>query len=186
MEQSNPFTRNTYPNLFDHPSMGSSYHNGRVASLGPVKDLFPVADSRYPAYTATVNDGRLVTDYRPQCSKNVPVGEQFYTKKWMIGHAEDLMEEARKRQVERTGAALPMSNTVPPPAAVVHSTPFYSEVQPTQWKGGIGVERADSKAPALFGTFQYEPTISEMQANRKNIGVTVREEGGRNSKRGAF
>jgi len=52
--------------------------------------------------------------------------------------------------------------------------------------GGLGVERANASAPDLFGTFSYEPTISEMQNNRKNIGMTVREEGGRNSKRGGF
>jgi hypothetical protein len=102
----------------------------------------------------------------------------------MISHGNELMDESRKRQVEWTGAALPMANTVPPAAAVVHSTPFYSEVNPTNLLGGIGVERANAEAPAMFGAFIYHPTISEMQSNRKNISVTTREEGGRNSKRG--
>ena len=186
MEHSNPFTRDTYPNLFEHSSVGSAYHHGRAASLALGKDLFPAPDRRYPAFAAAINDGRLVTDYRPQCTKNIPVGDQFHTKKWMIQNGEALMEEARKRQVERTGAAIPTIDTSPLPAGIVHSTPFQSEIHPTNWKGGLGVERADSKAPALFGTFQYEPTISERQANRKNIAMTTREEGGRNSKRGTF
>jgi hypothetical protein len=186
MEQSNPFTRNTSPNLFEHPSMGSSYHNARAASLGSVKDLFPVADSRYPAFAATVNDGRLVTDYRPQCTKNIRPALQFSTKAWLINHATEIMEEARQRQVEWSGASLPMANTVPPPAAVVHSTPFYSEVNHTYMKGGLGVERANAKAPPLFGTYEYEPTMQEMRMNRKNIALTQHREGGRNSSRGNF
>ena len=186
MEHSNPFTRDTYPNLFEHSSVGSAYHHGRAASLALGKDLFPAPDSRYPAFAAAINDGRLVTDYRPQCSKNIRTGQQFYTKKWMIGHGSELMDESRRRQVEWTGAALPMANTMPPPAAVVHSTPFYSEVNPTNLLGGLGVERANAKCPPMFGAFSYAPTIAEMQNNRKNIAVTTREEGGRNSKRGQF
>jgi len=182
----NQFTRDTYPNLFNRPLFGTEYRGAREAALAPVKDIMPVQDVRYPAFAAPLEDGRLVTDYRPQCSKNVRTGQQFYTKKWMINHGSELMDESRKRQVEWSGAALPMANTVPPPAAVVHSTPFYSEVNATNLMGGLGVERANASAPDLFGTFSYEPTISEMQNNRKNIGMTVREEGGRNSKRGGF
>jgi len=104
----------------------------------------------------------------------------------MIRHGEDMIEESRQRQVEWSGASLPMSNTVPPPAAMVHSTPFDSEISATGLYMGIGVERADAAAPPLFGTFAYEPTIAEMQMNRKNISLTTRQEGGRNSKRGNF
>jgi hypothetical protein len=59
-------------------------------------------------------------------------------------------------------------------------------VNPTYWKGGLGVERANADSPDLFGTFTYAPSISEIQNNRKNISMTTREEGGRNSKRGQF
>jgi len=186
MERSNPFTRNTTPHLFDRPSVGEEYRDARHAALDSSHDSVPAPDSRYPAFAAATQDGRLVTDYRPQCTKNIRTGAQFQTKMWMIHHAESLMEEARQRHVERTGASLPMAQTVPPPAAMVHSTPFTSEVNPTGWAGGIGVERADAKAPSLFGTFSYEPTLFEMQSHRKNIAVTTREEGGRNSKRGRY
>ena len=181
----NEFTRDTSPNLFTHPSFGTEYRGAREAALAPA-NVTPARDSRYPARAAALEDGRLVTDYRPQCSKNIRTGQQFYTKKWMIGHGEELMDESRKRQVEWSGAALPMANTMPPPAAVVHSTPFYSEVNPTYLQGGWGVERANAKCPPMFGAFEYTPTISEMQNNRKNIAGTTREEGGRNSKRGMF
>ena len=177
------FTKDTRPNLFNNLSFGTEYKGVRKAVM---KDIYPARDSRYPAYAAPLDDARFVTDYRPKCSKNIPAGDQYNTKLWMINHATDLMEESRKRQVEWTGTSLAMANTVPPPASIVSSTPFYSESHETGLKDGIGVERANTPAPMLFGTFQYEPTMSEIQNNRKNIGLTSYYEGGRNSKRGVF
>ena len=176
------FTRDTRPNLFNNPSFGTEY----TASKNVFKDAYPARDARYPSYAAPLDDARFVTDYRPKCTKNITPVYQFNTKLWMINHATDVMDESRKRQVEWTGASLAMANTVPPPANIVHSTPFYSEVNATGFKNGIGVERADAKAPMLFGTFQFEPTMSEIQNNRKNIGLNTFYEGGRNSKRGVF
>lgn len=150
----------------------------------PDRNTHPTRDNRYPAYTANMSDARLVTDYRPKCTKNVTAGQQFHTKLWMIHHATDLMGESRRRQVEWTGAALPMANTAPPPAAYVHSTPFESEMVSTHFRGGLGIERADSHAVPLFGTFAPSSTIAELQANRKSIAGTQVYEGGRNSIRG--
>lgn len=165
-------------------SMGSEYHNAYRASFSNVSAQGAVPDNRYPARAAALEDGRVVTDYRPQCSKNVRTGQQFYTKLWMINHADELMEESRKRQVNGVGASLPMANTIPPPAAIVHSTPFYSEVTPAYYEHGIGVERADAAAPELFGTFSYEPSLASLRMNHKKIQTTLRQEGGRNSSRG--
>ena len=172
-------TSTSFPSL----AWGTEYRTAE-RSQPPMKDMFPVRDARYPAYAGVMSDGRQVTDYRPQCSKNVAPHAQFHTKRWMIQHADHLMEEARRRQVEWSGASLPMANTVPPPARVVHSTPFSSVATNTNLKHGHGVERADAQAPPLFGTFFYEPTMSEIQNNRKNIHGTTIQEGGRNSKRG--
>jgi hypothetical protein len=166
------------------PSVGSEYHNAYRASFPGTAIQRIVPDSRYPARAAALEDGRVVTDYRPQCSKNIRTGQQFHTKIWMINHAEALMEESRKRQVNGLGSSLPMANTVPPPAAIVHSTPFYSEVTPAYFQHGIGVERANAAAPDLFGTFSYEPSLESLRMNRKNIQTTLRQEGGRNSSRG--
>jgi hypothetical protein len=182
----NGFSQNTQPTLFNGPSFGPEYRAGLQVNLPPAKDVYPARDNRYPAYAAPLEDGRLVTDYRPQCTKNIRPGQQFYTKMWMVHHATDVIHESRQRQVEWTGASLPLANTVPPPAAIVHSTPFYSEVNATNMNNGIGVERANTPAPELFGTFWYDPTISELQNNRKNIAVTTRYEGGRNSVRGKY
>jgi hypothetical protein len=180
----NKFSKNTHPNLFNDPSFGSVYNSANHAFVQPAKEISPARDTRYPAYAAALADGRLVTDYRSQCSKNVKAGNQFHTKLWLIHHSEEIMDESRRRQVEWSGASLGMANTVPPPATIVHSTPFYSEANPTHLYDGIGVERADAKAPELFGTFRHEPTMAEIQNNRKNIATTQFYEGGRNSRRG--
>lgn len=180
------FSQNTHPNLYTTPQFGTEYLAARKAAVPPAKDVYPARDDRYPAYAGPMADGRLVTDYRPHCSKNIRAGEQYYTKLWMIHHTDEMMDESRRRQVEWSGASLPLANTVPPPADVVHSNPFYSEVNATNLPTGIGIERADAKAPMLFGTFQYEPTMDEIRNNRKNIALTTRQEGGRNSVRGVI
>ena len=182
----NRFSKDTHPALYQNSSTGTEYMAAHKAYIPPVKDVYPARDARYPAYAAAIEDGRMVTDYRPQCSKNVKAGHQFHTKLWLIHHAEEMMDESRRRQVEWSGASLAMANTVPPPAAIVHSSPFYSEATPTYLQNGIGTERANADAPELFGTYMYEPTMAEIQNNRKNIGVTTFFEGGRNSKRGKF
>lgn len=186
MEYHQPFSGNTSPYLFDAPPMGSAYQEAHRVAFGEPKETSPARDARYPAYAATMSDGRLVTDYRPQCTKNVRAGHQFYTKHWMIQHGEQMMEESRRRQVEWTGASLPMANTVPPPAGIVHSTPFQSEIHLTNLPLGLGIERADAQAPPLFGTFEYEPSMTELRANRKETQLTTYSEGGRNSRRGTY
>lgn len=178
------FIRPTQPNYFSKAQpFGKEYNNYREQYVPP-KTTQPVRNSRYPAYAGIAEDARLVTDYRPHCTQNTPAGSQFSTKQWMIHHADSLMQVSRKRQSEWTGASLPMSNTVPPPADIVHSTPFISEIQPSGAPFGIGVERADAKAPALFGTFQIPPSRGEIMNNKKHIGITSHYEGGRNSLRG--
>jgi hypothetical protein len=180
------FSKDTQPNLFTNPAFGSEYRAAQQAYIPPAKDVYPARDNRYPAYAGPMADGRLVTDYRPHCSKNIRPALQYNTKQWLIHHASDVMDESRRRQVEWSGASFALANTVPPPAEVVHSNPFYSEVNPTHATNGIGVERANTPCPDLFGTFTYSPTMSEIQNNRKNIQLTQFYEGGRNSPRGIF
>lgn len=151
------FRKDTRPNLFSTPSFGTEYRAAHEAAIAPAKDVYPARDPRYPAYAGPMQDGRLVTDYRPQCSKNIRPEAQNSTKLWMIHHADELMDESRRRQVEWSGASLPMANTVPPPANIVHSNPFYSEVVPTQLPTGLGVERANAAAPMLLEHLNISP-----------------------------
>ena len=174
----------TQPNLFYTPPYGAAYQLGMRSANAPNKVLEPAIDNRYPAFAAQMQDGRLVTDYRNHCSRNIPAGSQFATKQWMVTHGEDIIRMSRQRQAEWTGAALGLANTVPPPADIVHSTPFNSEVMPTGAAAGIGVARADAAAPDLFGTFTVAPSLAETRANKKNIATTTKYEGGRNSLRG--
>ena len=184
MELDQPgFIRDTRPNLYHNKAFGTEYNAAQKAYSN---NAYPAKDNRYASYAGPMQDARLVTDYRPKCTKNITPDIQFNTKLWMVHHATEMIDESRRRQVEWTGASLTMANTVPPPADIVHSNPFYSEVNPTGLHNGIGVERANALAPTLFGTFSYEPTISEIQNNRKNIGLTSYYEGGRNSVRGVF
>lgn len=178
------FSRDTFPNLYNRPVFGTEFNSAENAYNVPKKDNYPTRDQRYPAYSAPMQDARLVTDYRPQCSKNIKPGNQFYTKLWLINHADTLIDESRRRQVEWTGASLIMANTVPPPENIVHSNPFYSEISKTGFKNGQGIERSNTPAPQLFGTFTFEPTMTEIRNNRKNIGLTQYYEGGRNTPRG--
>ena len=180
------FSRDTLPNLYHNLPFGTEYRGAQKAYVPSVKDVYPARDSRYPAFAAPQQDARLVTDYRPKCTKNIHPNAQYNTKLWLIHHTDEIMDESRRRQVEWTGASLAMANTVPPPAGIVHSNPFYSEINPTGLQNGIGIERATGPAPSLFGTFTYEPTMDEIRNNRKNIKVTSYYEGGRNSPRGVF
>lgn len=179
------FNRITRPNYYGQQQVfGKEYRNVRTEFVPP-KSTEPIPDSRYPAYAGMAEDARLITDYRPHCYQNTPAGTQFSTKQWMIHHAGSLMDLSRQRQSEWTGASLPMANTVPPPAIIAHSTPFTNELQNSGAPFGIGTERSDAKAPALFGTFRIPPTRDELMNNKKRIGLTVKYEGGRNSLRGS-
>ena len=139
----------------------------------------PTADVRFPHWAAPMSDGRLTTDYRPNCAKNVATGSQYGTKQWMIHSADSIMKESRERQARRTGAGTPFdSSVVPPPAAIVKCTPFVCAILPVS-KRGIGIERED-ECPSLFGTFaESGATGSSVPPSR-----TRRYEGGRNAPRG--
>ena len=65
------FSQNTHPSLFTTPEFGTEYLAARKAYVPPVQDVYPARDDRYPAYAGKMQDGRLVTDYRPKCSKNI-------------------------------------------------------------------------------------------------------------------
>lgn len=184
-QQHSGFSKNTYPDLYNKNIFGSSYNIAQKAYVPITKQSYPARDNRYPAYTGQMEDGRFITDYRPQCSKNIETGNQYNTKLWLINHSDYIINESRKRQVELTGASLAMANTVPPPANIVHSNAFYSEIQPSGYSSGIGVERSNNSTPDLFGTFKYAPTMTEIQNNRKNISFTSTYEGGRNTPRGS-
>jgi len=130
-----------------------------------------------------MEDGRLVTEYKNHCSRNIPAGQQFPTKEWMTKNAIELIRLSRERLDYQTGAIYGLDATVlPPPAVIVMCQTDDCFRIPTQLEGGIGLERADSIAPELFGT--WDPVKLGATAPLPEVEVTQRYEGGRNTPRG--
>lgn len=147
----------------------------------PIKNTQPTPDNRYPQIAAQMDDGRLVTDYRPNCSKNVAAGQQFATRKWMQKNGSELIHLSRKRQAEATGAGTVYDSRIEaaPLAYVMCDQSDCGLIAGTP--GGIGIERKD-KAPKLFGTF----AASVPGEVRDSPMLTKVYEGGRNTVRGRF
>ena len=168
------FRKTTDPNYY----VKSQHAEPRIQPANRMS--LPTQDTRFPGYAARAEDGRMITDYRPRCSQNVPAGSQYATKNWMVHEADSIIEVSRKRQATYTGAIYGTDNSVVPRAEMgVKCVPMgceYSDVT----TGGIGVERMD-KAPELFGTFSY-PTMAPPPAPK--TALTTQFEGGRNTVRG--
>jgi hypothetical protein len=179
------FRYQTDPNYYNYsPSTADLIREANRQQIGGAKGTEPARDSRYPAYAAPMSDGRLVTDYRPKCSRNITAGQQFDTKQWMVHNAMEIMDTSRRRQVEWTGGNLMQPVLAPPPADVISVDADVVNVIPSGLPGGIGVQRANETTPDLFGTFQYMPSSSEEMHNKKRICTTSFFEGGRNTPRG--
>lgn len=147
------------------------------------RNTFPSPDSRFPGYAAPMEDGRLVTDYRPHCSENVPAGVQFPVKEWITKNAEQIMQLSRDRQVQMTGAIYGDDpSVVPPPVSLVKCDKVDCAFLPADTINGIGTERVYDKAPELFGTFE----LPRQRAPKANVGLNRHFENGRNSPRGRF
>lgn len=161
----------------------SSYEAEKVANRTTVstRNTQPSIDSRFPGWAAPMEDGRLVTDYRPHCNQNIPAGKQFATKEWIQTNSEDLIEISRARYAQSTGAIYAYDMTVEaPPESLVKCDKVGCEFMPSGKYNGIGTERVYDRAPELFGTY----TVTKLKAPSPRIGLNQRFEGGRNSWRG--
>lgn len=180
---SNNFRYGTDPNYYSYkPSRSDIRQQAAHQPIGSTVE--PARDPRYPAYAGLMSDGRLVTDYRPKCSKNIRVGDQFDTKQWMQNNAVQIIETSRRRQVEWSGASLPQPDLAPPPANAAVANADRVDVLETGIPGGLGIQRANDVTPELFGTFTYMPTLQEEMHNKSNTKLTTYYEGGRNTPRG--
>lgn len=169
--------------LFRLPTNPNYYPAGNPFDIS-AKGRFTQAPSpnpRFPGYAAQMSDGRLVTDYQPECSKNVPTGRQFATKEWMVKNATEIIRVGRERYAQQTGANYEQAETVPPPAVLVECTTADCSRRTTGAPGGIGVERIGSAAPPLFGTWESNMPVA---APRPVARRTTVYEGGRNTIRG--
>lgn len=142
----------------------------------------PAPDARFPGWAAPLADGRLVTDYRPHCYRDVPAGYQFAATQFIQHNTDDIINVSRRRQAEQAGAVYPFDRTVvPPPANTNTCTPMGCELEVTGARLGIGMEREGAEAPPLFGTFTFPPTRPQPAPK---VALTHVYEGGRNTVRG--
>ena len=137
-------------------------------------------DSRYSAYAAPLEDGRLVTDYRQSCVTRASPGEQFATKNWTVHNADDIIRISRSRQVQTTGHSLGTAKTEVAPAIIQRCGTTGCEFIGSGMVMGLGIEREDI-APQLFGTFTVNPTATTSAANVKHIDLNTTVEYGRNT-----
>jgi hypothetical protein len=129
-----------------------------------------------------MEDGRLVTSYQNHCSQNIPTGSQFATRVWMVHNADEIIKVSRDRAAQQNGAIYGLDPTVVPSlASIVSCTRSECSRTSTNIEGGIGMARALTDVPELFGTWDARiPTVTP----KPNISVTSRYEGGRNTPRG--
>lgn len=161
----------------------SRYEAERVANKTTVstRNTQPSMDSRFPGWAAPMEDGRLVTDYRPHCNQNIPAGKQFATKEWITTNTDDVIAISRQRYAQATGAIYAFDmNVEAPPESLVKCDKTTCEFMPSGKYNGIGTERVYDKAPELFGTYQ----VTKVKAPAPHVGLNPRFEGGRNSWRG--
>ena len=173
--------------LFRLPTNPNFY--AAIASADPFdseqhrQSQLPAPDSRFPGWAGKMADGRLVTDYRNNCSQNIPTGSQFATKEWMTKNAVEIIRLGRERMAEQTGSLYGLDpSVVPPPALIVKCKTNDCERHVTNADGGIGTERADAEAPELFGTWTSQAFSG---APKPLLQTTTRFEGGRNTPRGS-
>jgi hypothetical protein len=137
-------------------------------------------DARFTAYAAPMSDGRLVTDYRDKCVTRAPPGSQYAVKNWIVHNTDEIIRLSRDRQVQMTGQSLGTAATELPPAEIQQCTPERCEIVSSGYNGGIGIERAD-KAPPLFGTFTFPPTVEVKAHNQERTSLNRSIQYGRNT-----
>lgn len=174
------------PQEYESPSYGASM-NAR-----PLPELYqnfaktmPTPDNRYSDYASQMSDGRLVTDYRPNCSTRAPYGHQNATKAWLIENSEEVARVSRMRQATYTGAVYGARYVGPKPAAVQTCTAYGCKTETYDESANrLGKERMNASAApedAYPGTFDPTSVFAGVKKSSAHIQLTRRFEGGRNT-----
>lgn len=177
------------PQDYEVPTLGSvmgarPFFEGGAVNAGVKQDYpktVPTPDNRYSEYAGNMADGRIATDYRPNCVSRAPYGHQNATKEWLVKNADEVVHVSRIRQAETSGAIYGARYYGPKPEAVQHVTAYSSKVREVASGSGLGTERAQATAApadAYFGSF--DPTQFNLTKPAKHIGLTRRSEGGAN------
>jgi hypothetical protein len=140
----------------------------------------PVEDSRYPAYAAPMSDGREFTDYRERCVTYAPPKYHNPVRHWMARNGDEIMRTARRRQAQNTGAVLGTADTEARFEKTQYCTPLGCTISTSDYTG-VGIQTMNQTCPELFGTFEFPADPDVIWANRKNISLTTKSEGGVNT-----
>lgn len=174
------FRRTTDPNFYENVPVGYDAKRTAYKTAVSNRNTLPSPDPRFPGYAGIMEDGRLVTDYRPHCNQNIPAGSQYGVKEWMVKNTPSIIDVSRTRQAQVTGAIYKDDPTVVPnPLATVKCTKTECEYRAYD-EMGIGIER-DDKAPELFGTFTV---LGRIHPPPSKTSLTTTYEVGRNTVRG--
>ena len=147
------------------------------------KSTAPTPDNRYPGYASIMEDGRLLTDYRTNCSQNLPTGTQYPSRLWLQHNANTIIALSRDRLAKETGAGKSYDASIElPPIGYVMCDIAGCGYIPSRNPRGLGIERKDRAAP-LFGTWAQS---SPVYAKKDPLMLTKNYEGGRNTPRGFF
>ena len=177
----NGFRKAQEPYFFSDPSNIQIENQAKAIEVAS-KTSLPSSDNRYPGFAAQMNDGRIITDYRPNCSLNMPTGTQFATRRWLQTNAETIISLSRERQAAASGAGKSYDASIElDPIGYVICDEAMCGYTPSGNPFGIGIERMDKAAP-LFGTFTRSYPVSKHDEPQ----LTSFYEGGRNSIRGQF
>ena len=173
------FRKQTTPNLV--PPVSQTVTQKAVDRVeAETKMTFPIADQRYPQYASVMEDGRLVTDYRPRCAANTAPSEYGNSMRaWYQHNADALVQVSRKRQADRAGAQYESAATVPGPRQVQQCDEYECAFLKSKQSSSIGLERIEG-VPSLFGTFSNEKQARPASSSL----LTTNYEGGRNTPRG--
>lgn len=176
------FVLPTTPNYYTPAPRTSASKKSAMNSAFPEGQSYvgPAPDSRFPGWSGPMADGRLITDWRPHCSRNIATGLQFGTTQWMQRNADDIINLSRTRQSKDAGANRGFDNTIVlPPENIVSCDINGCGYEATGLPYAIGTERQEP-VPELFGTFNtnVRPVTQALPP------ITSAFEGGRNSVRG--
>lgn len=177
------FVLPTQPDFYNTPSPSVSKKTAFSRAI-PQGQYYvgPAPDSRFPGWAGPMSDGRLATDWRPHCNRNVEPSLQFGTTQWMQRNADQIISVSRERLSQDAGANRGFDNTVvAPPENLVSCDIMKCGFSQTGLPYGIGTQRQEP-VPELFGTFNTD--VREVTQHLPAI--TSSFEGGRNSVRGRY
>jgi len=166
------FRKISSPNPYD------SYSNVKINVNKFQLPIDSAPDNRYPKWPAIMSDGRLATNYYNHCSQNIPTGQQYPTKRWLINNANTIIDYSRKNQLPYTRQL--DKSVIPNSFAQVKCEKNGCTINNYD-ENGIGIERK-SDTPDLFGTFSYMKSVDKSSDPR----ITKYYEGGRNTVRGTY